>query len=213
MLTPAQLEAYERDGAVTIDGPLSTAELDAAEAAWDRLQVTGDEPYTEPAYLSTIAHPWFEAAAQQLLRASQVHLWWGLSPHSRPPRCVLCGLGSVPGDLRAAQSVSSSHPVVHSDCLTPRRVAPSLTPQRLCGPEARGVRTHAICHCLTLREYSQHIACKPRSQMWAEGCHIDIQATTSDWEATPRRTRVELWHWLNDVPIVKRYAKIVAHSH
>ena len=37
MLTAAEMEAYERDGAVTIDGPLSEAQLDEAEAAWDRL--------------------------------------------------------------------------------------------------------------------------------------------------------------------------------
>ena len=37
-------------------------------------------------------------------------------------------------------------------------------------------------------------------EQWEHGCHIDIQATLEDFEASPRRTRLELWHWLNDVP-------------
>ena len=102
MLTAEQLETYERLGAVTVDGPLSTGELDEAEAAWDRLHglhgaagggglgndgVTseGNAPYNEPAYVSIMAHPWFEAVAQAVLRTDGVHLWWGLSPHNRPP--------------------------------------------------------------------------------------------------------------------------------
>ena len=35
---------------------------------------------------------------------------------------------------------------------------------------------------------------------WAAGAHTDIQLTRSDWEATPRRNRCEIWWWLNDVP-------------
>ena len=34
MLTQRELEIYERDGAVTVDGPLSPHELDEAEAAY-----------------------------------------------------------------------------------------------------------------------------------------------------------------------------------
>ena len=101
-------------------------------------------PYAEPAYISVIAHPWFEQVAQQLLRANKVHLWWGLSPHSRPP--------------------------------------------------------------------SQHIP-KSEGEQWRQGCHIDIQATTSDWEATPRRTRVECWHWLNDVPTERGAMRVLLGSH
>jgi len=155
MLTAEQLAAYERDGAVTVDGPLSPSELDEAEAAWDRLHgvsaspFTNDgrvnvAPYEEPAYLSVMAHPWFEQVAQQLLRASEVHLWWGLSPHSRPP-----SLGSA----------------------------------------------------------------KPDEELWAEGAHIDIQATLADWEASPRRMRVECWHWLNEVPVERGAMRVLLGSH
>ena len=58
------------------------------------------------------------------------------------------------------------------------------------------------------------------SEQWASGLHIgehrnglqacrrltqtfaaaDIQATMEDFDATPRRARCELWHWVNDVP-------------
>jgi hypothetical protein len=158
MLTPAQLDQYERDGCVTVDGPLSAAELTEAEAAWDRLTAVagggsvltndGEElapPYAEAAYVDIMAHPWFEAVAQQLLRAERVHLFWGLSPHSRPPSPATAG--------------------------------------------------------------------KPEAEMWSERCHIDIQATLSDWEATPRRTRVELWHWLNDVPADRGAMRVLPGSH
>ena len=36
-------------------------------------------------------------------------------------------------------------------------------------------------------------------QQW-KGGHIDIQATLEDFDASPRRMRLELWHFLNDVP-------------
>ena len=38
------------------------------------------------------------------------------------------------------------------------------------------------------------------SKQWASGLHVDIQATMEDFNATPRRARCELWHWVNDVP-------------
>ena len=44
MFTDAQLEQYENQGAVTIDSPFTTEQLDRAEAAWDRLKQNGGEP-------------------------------------------------------------------------------------------------------------------------------------------------------------------------
>ena len=40
---------------------------------------------------------------------------------------------------------------------------------------------------------------RPWQEQWGGG-HIDIQATMEDFDATPRRMRCELWHWVNDVP-------------
>jgi hypothetical protein len=148
-------------GAITVDGPLSERELDEAELAWDRLMADptkpatrltahaqGEQdvlqPYDEAAYISVVSHPWFERVAQQLLRTSDVRLFWGLAPHARRP---------------------------------------SPTPH------------------------------KSAAEQWVQGCHTDIQATASDWEATPRRTRVELWHWLNDVPADRGAMRVLPGSH
>jgi ectoine hydroxylase-related dioxygenase (phytanoyl-CoA dioxygenase family) len=85
LLTDEQLSQYETQGAVTIDSPFTIQQLDRAEAAWDRLKEKGGAPYEDPDYLDVIQHPFFEAVAQKLLRASAVHLWWGLAPHERAP--------------------------------------------------------------------------------------------------------------------------------
>ena len=144
MFTDAQLEQYENQGAVTIDSPFTTEQLDRAEAAWDRLKQNGGEPYEEPGYVDVIQHPYFEEVAKKLLRANAVHLWWGLAPHERAP------------------------------------TNPPYTNSR---------------------------------DQWARGCHVDIQATLEDFEATPRRMRAELWLWLNDVPADRGAMRILPGSH
>jgi hypothetical protein len=144
MFTDAQLAQYEEQGAVTIDTPFSTEQLDRAEAAWDRLKQNGGKPYEDPDYIDIVQHPYFEEVAKKLLRANAVHLWWGLAPHERAP------------------------------------AKPPYT--------------------------------KGRDQ-WAQGCHVDIQATLEDFEATPRRMRAELWLWLNDVPADRGAMRILPGSH
>ena len=129
--TDVQMRQYDEEGAVTIDSPFTTEELDRAEAAWDRLKASGRPPYEDPDYVDVVQHPYFEEVARKVLRAESVHLWWGLSPHERAP---------------------SSAPFA------------------------------------SVRE------------QWGNGCHVDIQATWDDFQATPRRMRAELWFWLNDVP-------------
>ncbi len=117
-MTDAELAEYEENGAVTIDGPLSDEELDRAEAAWDRIKANGEKPYDDPDYVDVVQHPYFEEVAKKVLRAESVHLWWGLSPHERPP-------WNKPFDSARDQ--------------------------------------------------------------WGNGCHVDIQATWEDFQATPRR--------------------------
>ena len=85
MITDEQLAQYEEQGAVTIDSPFTTEQLDRAEAAWDRLRDNGGAPYKDPDYIEVVQHPYFEEVAKKVLRADAVHLWWGLAPHERAP--------------------------------------------------------------------------------------------------------------------------------
>lgn len=144
MVTKADLETYERNGAVTIDTPFTEEELDLAEEAWDRIKASGDPAYTDPGYVDMMQHPHFEAIAKQVLKANAVHLWWGLTPHERPA-------WTKPFD-------------------------------------------------------------SPQDQ-WKNGCHVDIQATWEDFQATPRRMRAELWLWVNDVPADRGAMRVLPGSH
>ena len=144
LFTDAQLAEYNEQGAVTIDSPFTTQELDRFEAAWDRLVPSGKPAYEDPDYVDVLQHPYFEEVAKKLLRADAVHLWWGLNPHQRAP----------------------AEPPYGS-----------------------------------------------RREQWADGCHLDIQATWEDFTATPRRMRAELWFWLNDVPADRGAMRILPGSH
>jgi hypothetical protein len=50
-------------------------------------------------------------------------------------------------------------------------------------------------------------------QEWAGGCHIDLQITTTDWDATPRRDLLALWLWVSDVPPERAAMRILPGSH
>jgi hypothetical protein len=50
-------------------------------------------------------------------------------------------------------------------------------------------------------------------QAWADGCHIDLQVTTTDWDATPRRDLLALWLWVSDVPPERAAMRILPGSH
>jgi hypothetical protein len=47
---------------------------------------------------------------------------------------------------------------------------------------------------------------------WAASAHTDVQLTTADWAATPRRNRMEIWWWLNDVPVERGAMRIMPGS-
>ena len=36
-------------------------------------------------------------------------------------------------------------------------------------------------------------------EVWKEGSHIDVQLTSDDFDATPRREQLVMWLWLSDV--------------
>ena len=127
-LSAAELASYEEDGFVTIDTPLSSAALAAAEGAFDRLlgaasaknsdrgayQAGGGgadmnkdtnvfeqehhcfnskvaSPCHEDAdFISTIANPFFEDVAKQVLRTDEVE-FIEVFPLDRPPTPHLQG--------------------------------------------------------------------------------------------------------------------------
>ena len=50
-------------------------------------------------------------------------------------------------------------------------------------------------------------------QAWQNGAHIDLQVTTSDFDATPRRDMLALWLWVSDVPPERAAMRILPGSH
>ena len=97
MITDAQIAAYERDGAVIIDGPFvnDLPALAALEAGFERLNAAAQRTggalrsipaWDEQAYVDCVSHPFFEAVAKRVLRAEEVGLFWGAgAQHARPP--------------------------------------------------------------------------------------------------------------------------------
>ena len=89
MITEQQLQQFIEDGAVTIDTPLTPAQIAAAVAALDRrlpfaspregqpphyrLQKTCS--YDDPALLEIIQQPFFEEVAKRALRADEVYFF------------------------------------------------------------------------------------------------------------------------------------------
>ena len=48
---------------------------------------------------------------------------------------------------------------------------------------------------------------------WANAMHTDNQETTDDFNATPRRTWLAIWFWLNDVPAERAAMRVLPGSH
>lgn len=155
-LSQAQLAAYGADGFLLLESPLSSAQLDRAEDAFDRLIRVRQDPdldlsaalANDPPFVELISHPWFETVAQQLLRAEQVRL---------------VELG-------------------------PSQFRPGA------GPDARRSRDE-------------------EREQWRTGAHIDLQVTTSDFNATPRRDILALWLWVGDVTADRGAMRILPGSH
>eukprot|EP01052_Picozoa_sp_SAG31_P066265 SAG31_NODE_25066_length_468_cov_1.392954_1_plen_87_part_10 len=80
MLSKEQLACFEQDGYLLLPSTLTAAELDDAEATWDRLTDGGKTSgmrvqYSyDPGFVRLVSHPFFEAVAKQLLRSAQVRL-------------------------------------------------------------------------------------------------------------------------------------------
>eukprot|EP01047_Picozoa_sp_COSAG01_P070997 COSAG01_NODE_10908_length_2054_cov_1.692583_2_plen_329_part_00 len=104
LLSAAQLSAFEEHGFVTVDSTLTTAQVDAAEAAYDRLMAPTPDgvarhkcfnsrlagpSYEDDGFVDTLSLPCFEAAAQQCLRSCEVEYIeafpFARNPSPRPP--------------------------------------------------------------------------------------------------------------------------------
>lgn len=48
---------------------------------------------------------------------------------------------------------------------------------------------------------------------WANSMHTDVQVTTEDFAATPRREHLAIWFWLNDVPAERAAMRVLKGSH
>ena len=48
---------------------------------------------------------------------------------------------------------------------------------------------------------------------WSNSMHIDVQVTTADFEATPRREHLAIWLWVNDVPAKRAAMRVLKGSH
>src|SRR5687767_10851359 len=89
MITDQELQRFIEDGAVTIDTPLTEAQITAASAAFDRLlplpapqegqpqryRVGMTCSYDDPALLEIIQHPFFEEVAKRALAADEVRFY------------------------------------------------------------------------------------------------------------------------------------------
>ena len=137
----------ETQGAVTIDGPFSEAELDRAEAAWDSLKASGDLLYTHLDYVDVIQHPYFEEIAKKVLRAQAVHLWWGsAAARARPGGATLRRLRRAVG-ARLPRRYTGYLGGFHRYAATDARRAVVLAQRRAGRPR---------CHADSTRQPSTH---------------------------------------------------------
>ena len=147
MLTPEQLDYFEENGLVTVDTPFTSAQLDAAEAALDRLagpleppayrssvaayQDSGaPSPLTEPSIIQLFCHPFIESCSKSVLRAESVRFFQAaaLVVHPQPPPFEQWDTGS----LRAHIDVQvRSHQTVNAGNL---RILSPLTLDDYCRP-------------------------------------------------------------------------------
>lgn len=85
-MTEAELSTFDKDGALVIDSPFTTDQLDRWEKMWDRsVEQPTEVGIVDPDFLDFLQQPYFEAVAKQCLRADAVHLCGGPGCQNRDP--------------------------------------------------------------------------------------------------------------------------------
>ena len=123
-MSAAEMERFEVEGFCTIDSPLTAAQLDIAERAYDSLMAPTPEGverhqcfnsrlatpvHADADFVATITHAFFEQVASQILRAvmwstSRCSRWRGRRPRTPTTAAGPTGGTSGPGAPTAISS-------------------------------------------------------------------------------------------------------------
>ena len=187
LLSDEQMASFEDQGYCTVDalapGGLSEAELDAAEETWDRLIAGG---------ISGLSNSGPEAAGslerQAGLAADKGFIELMCHPFFE----------NIAKQVTSLVAVALLHGALAEGCSTRSQVL-------------RSEHVHVIE--LGPHERAGGAAEKPDAetakQIWRDGCHIDFQVTSADFNATPRRDLLGIWFWVTDVPADRAAMRIL----
>ena len=84
MITDTQIEQFERDGAVTIDGPFTDSHIEALGRIFEEVKKWDDYSRFEPELLEVFQHPFCEEVAKRVLRADEVEFMGGVMRQRKP---------------------------------------------------------------------------------------------------------------------------------
>jgi hypothetical protein len=189
MLSAEQMAQFEVDGATMVNLRLSPADLDAAEAVWDR---NISPSWEDDEWVRLMGQPCFEAIAKQVLRSDKVYIL----------EAGRAGEGN-PADAR----VLAGWPEKHGEVRLPAPLCPPLHECVACplGPRTFTPAGCSVAACVML--------CTAQRTEWSNSMHTDNQVTTDDFGATPRRDWLAIWFWLNDVSAERAAMRVLTGSH
>ena len=139
--------------------------------------------WDDPDWIALMADPCFEEIAKQVLRSDRVYI---LETGRAAP-------GTDRGETNE-RAKSNDWPEKHgirSECTPP---SPTTPP-----PPTASLRPPRLTAVL--------------GAPGANAMHTDVQVTTEDFEATPRREHLAIWFWLNDVPAERAAMRVSLGSH
>lgn len=84
MITEAEIEQFDRDGAVTFNGPFTECHIETLGHIFDRVDEWDDYSQFEPELLEVFQHPFREEVARRGLRANEVEFMGGVMRQRKP---------------------------------------------------------------------------------------------------------------------------------